>query len=170
MEDDGTTESVEPVADEGDSAPFRAALARADAAEAKLEVIEVEKRDAEAVAQQLRSDAMDVIVKSLDIPNLRDDLLRWVEGDVTLESVNAALQAKGLNFVPPGSLPEPQVLQPEVAEPSASPATTSKLGQQVADAASGAVTADLDQGLLAADDKATVIKLMEEANASVSYI
>ena len=170
MEDDETTESVAPIVDEGDSAPFRDALRRAEAAEAKLEEIETAKRDAETVVQQLRSDAMDVIVKSLDIPNLRDDLLRWVEGDVTLESVNDALQAKGLNFVQPAPQPAPEELQPEVAPITVSPVPVSKLGQSVADAASGAVEANLDTALLEADDRATVIKLMDEADASVSYI
>ena len=170
MEDDETTESVAPIVDEGDSAPFRDALRRAEAAEAKLEEIETAKRDAETVVQQLRSDAMDVIVKSLDIPNLRDDLLRWVEGDVTLESVNEALQAKGLNFVQPATQPAPEELQPEVAPITVSPVPVSKLGQSVADAASGAVEANLDEALLEADDAATVIKLMKEADASVSYI
>lgn len=170
MEDDEITESVAPTADEGDSAPFRDALRRAEAAEAKLEEIETAKRDAETVVQQLRSDAMDVIVKSLDIPNLRDDLLRWVEGDVTLESVNEALQAKGLNFVQPAPQPAPEELQPEVAPITVSPVPVSKLGQSVADAASGAVEANLDTALLEADDRETVIKLMKEADASVSYI
>ncbi len=170
MEDDGTTESVAPIVDEGDSAPFRDALRRAEAAEAKLEEIETAKRDAETVVQQLRSDAMDVIVKSLDIPNLRDDLLRWVEGDVTLESVNEALQAKGLNFVQPAPQPAPEELQSEAAPITVSPVPVSKLGQSVADAASGAVEANLDTALLEADDRETVIKLMKEADASVSYI
>lgn len=171
MDGEETNEGGQPVVEvEPDSAPFRAAIARAEAAEAQLKVIEDEKRDAEVVEQQVRSDAMDVIVKSLDIPELASDLLGWVKGEVTPATVDAALKAKGLNFVKPGEQPATEdTLQPEAPEPLANLIPTSKLGQQVADAATGVAGKDLDTDLAEADDAATVIELMNKAGAAVSY-
>lgn len=155
-----------------DSATFRAMIARAEAAEAKLEVIETEKADAALVTQQEREAALDVIVKSRGIPELQEDLLRWVKGDITEQSVEAALQAKGLNFVAPGveniqlpAIGEPQPLAPQT--PVVVPVST--LGQQVADAASGQQSQSLQQKLDAAKTPAEVALLMEEAGAAVSY-
>lgn len=163
--DEGGQTSVEP---EGDSAPFRAALARAEAAEAQLKEIAEKEVIAETEAQQLRSDAVDAIVKLRGIPELAADLLRWVEGPITEESVEAALQAKGLNFVP-GELPAPVELPPLAppVQPTIIPA--SKLGQQVADAASGAEGKTLDQKIADATNPADVAAVAEEAGFSVSY-
>ena len=173
MVDEETNESEETPEGQGDSAPFRAAIARAEAAEAELKVIAEERQTAELAAQQRRETALDVIVNARQIPNLKEDLLRWVEGDITEESVEAALQAKGLNFTQPTV--ETQVfpdagegLQPTAPlTPSAVPVST--LGQQVADAASGQTAKTLDQSIAGAESAAEVAALMEEAGATVSY-
>jgi hypothetical protein len=173
MADEEINEGGEP-APEGneDSAPFRAMIARAEAAEAELEGIKQVQADAALVSQQARMAALEVIVNARQIPALKDDLFSWIEGDITEATVEAALQAKGLNFVQPTveNIPLPTV---EVATPEAplnvSPVPVSTLAQQVADAASGATVKDLDAELAEADDPATVARLMKEAGAAVSY-
>ncbi len=164
----------EVIAPEGneDSAPFRAMIARAEAAEAELGAIKQVQADAALASQQVRDAALDVIVNRRQIPALKDSLLGWIEGDVTEESVEAALQAKGLNFVQPTveniPLPTVEVVTPE-APLTVSPVPVSTLAQQVADAASGATAKDLDSELAEADNPAEVVRLMKEAGAAVSY-
>ncbi len=152
-----------------DSAPFRAMIARAEAAEAKLATIEQEAADAEVVAQQQRSEALDEIVNALDIPNLKSDLLLWVEGPITEESVDAALKAKGLNFVTTDEDPVTEAPQPEAptSEPQLVP--VSKLGQQVADAASGQGNKDFEQQINEAQTPGEIIAANEAAGTTVSY-
>ncbi len=152
-----------------DSAPFRAMIARAEAAEAKLATIEQEAADAEHVAQQQRADAIESIVNDLDIPNLKDDLLRWVEGPITEESVDEALKAKGLNFVHQDVVPVIELPQPEAPTPTTPLVPVSKLGQQVADAASGQTAKDLNQQIAEAKNQAEVNALMEAAGLTAEY-
>ncbi len=170
MADEETNEGEIPTEGEGESSVLKLQRARADAAEAELAVLKQEKADEVAVAQQLRSDSMEAIVNSLQIPNLKEDLLAWVTGEVTLETVDAALKAKGLNFAPTEGQPAPVVeAQQPVAPPEFAPLPVSALGQQVADAASGQTAANLDQQLAEATTQAEVAKLMTEAGAAVSY-
>ncbi len=174
MADEEINEGGEP-APEGneDSAPFRAMIARAEAAEAELEGIKQVQADAAVASQQVRVAALEVIVNARQIPALKDDLLSWIVGDITEESVEAALQAKGLNFVQPTVETIPLTPVVEVATPEApltvSPVPVSTLAQQVADAASGATAQDLDAQLAEADNPAEVARLMKEAGAAVSY-
>jgi hypothetical protein len=173
MVDEETNEGEDTPEGQGDSAPFRAAIARAEAAEAKLEVVEEERQTAELAAQQRRETALDVIVNARQIPNLKEDLLRWVEGDITEESVEAALQAKGLNFTQPTVdtqvFPDAgEELQPAAPlTPGAIPVST--LGQQVADAASGQSAKTQEQKLNEAQTKEEVVALANEAGFTVSY-
>jgi hypothetical protein len=174
MADEETNEGEIAPEGEGDSAPFRAAIARAEAAEAELKVIAEERQTAELAAQQRRETALDVIVNARQIPNLKEDLLRWVEGDITEQSVETALQAKGLNFVQPTvetqAFPESVIEEPQPAAPQLSVTVpVSELGQQVADAAGGQTAKTLDQQIAGAQTKAEVVALMDEAGASVSY-
>ena len=173
MVDEETNEGEETSEGQGDSAPFRAAIARAEAAEAELKVIAEEAQKVELAAQQRRDVALDVIVNARQIPNLKEDLLRWVEGDITEESVEAALQAKGLNFAQPTVdtqvFPDAgEELQPTAPlTPSAVPVST--LGQQVADAASGQSALTGEQKLAQADTPEEVIAHAQEAGFTVSY-
>lgn len=105
MADEEINEGEETPEGSEESSVLKLQRARADAAEAKLAVLEKEKEDVETAAQQLRSNTLEEIVNALEIPNLKEDLLRWIEGPVTEESVDAALQAKGLNFVDRGGDP-----------------------------------------------------------------
>ena len=85
--------------------------------------------------------------------------------------MNAALKAKGLNFVQEGApsttLDVQQPTEPVVPVQTIVP--VSKLGQQVADAASGQVTQTLDEALAAAETPAEVAALMKQAGAAVEY-
>lgn len=167
MVDEETNEGENTPEGEPESAPFRAMIARAEAAEAKLATIAQEAADAEVVAQQQRSDALEAIVNALEIPNLKEDLLRWVEGPITEESVQAALQAKGLNFVQEAAVEEPQPMEPP---PLAPLIPVSSLGQQVADAASGQVNKSLDDAIADAETPAEIAALMKQAGATVEYV
>ena len=173
MADEEINEGGETVPEgKEDSAPFRAMIARAEAAEAELEGIKQVQADAALVSQQARDAALTEIVNARGIPALKDSLLGWIEGDVTEESVEAALQAKGLNFVQPTveNIQMPVTEEPQPTAPlTVSPVPVSTLAQQVADAASGATAKDLDAKLAEANDPATVAALMKEAGAAVSY-
>ncbi len=180
MADEGTTEeaAVEQTAtaaSEGEeSGAFAAQRARADAAEAKVAAFELQATEAANELQQARVAAMDEIVKARSIEPLKDDLLTWVQGPVTTESVEAALQAKGLNFV---QAPVETIQFPEPAQVATAPQApqlpvvqpVSTLGQQVANAASGQTAQTLDQAIAAAETPAEVARLMKEAGAAVSY-
>ena len=173
MENEEANEGEGTPEGDGDSAPFRAMIARAEAAEAKLETIEEEKQKVELAAQQQRETALDVIVNARQIPNLKEDLLRWVEGDVTEESVEAALQAKGLNFVQPGVETQVFPTGDEAPQPTVPPTQVtipvSTLGQLVADAASGQSALTDEQKLAAADTPEAVVAHAKEAGFTVSY-
>jgi hypothetical protein len=172
MADEEINEGESAPEENVDSAPFRAMIARAEAAEAELEGIKQVQADAAVASQQVRMEALEVIVNRRQIPALKDDLFGWIEGDITEESVEATLQAKGLNFVQP-TVENIQMPVVEVATPEApltvSPVPVSTLAQQVADAASGATAQDLDAQLAEADNPAEVARLMKEAGAAVSY-
>jgi hypothetical protein len=167
MENEETNEGENASEGSPDSAPFRAMIARAEAAEAELATFKQEAADAELAAQQLRSDALDEIVNALEIPNLKDDLLRWVEGDVTEASVVAALEAKGFHLT--GTEPTQEVQQPEAPASPPPLIPVSTLGQQVADAASGQAQKTLDQQIAEAQTPAEIAELMNQAGASVDY-
>jgi uncharacterized protein YbcC (UPF0753/DUF2309 family) len=166
MADEEINEGEETPEGSEESSVLKLQRQRADAAEAELAVLKQEKVDAELVAQQLREEALEEIVNALEIPNLKEDLLGWIKGEITEESVDAALKAKGLNFVKEGTpIEAPQPTAPLTP----APIPVSTLGQQVADAASGQTAKTLDQQLAEAKTPAEVNALMEEAGAAVSY-
>lgn len=125
------------------------------------------KADAEAAAQTQRTEAATDIVKSLGYEALADDVLGWVEGEVTVESVVAALQAKGLAVnIEPGEQPIPQ----DVQEPQAPPiGQAAAVGQQVAAAAQGTDNRDLNTRINQAETREELDALMEEAELTRSH-
>jgi hypothetical protein len=158
---DGT---VEPKGEE--SAPFRDMVKQRDAAMAKLAIMEAKEADALVEAQQLRENAAGEIVNALGVPKLKEDVLNWVEGELTEQSVRAALEAKGLNLV---GTPDEAPQEPE-APSSDSNESTSKLGQSVADAAQGGAVKELGSRIVEAENADALIAMMDEAGASVGYI
>jgi hypothetical protein len=95
---------------------------------------------------------------------LADDVLNWVEGDITEDSVVEALKAR--------SIPVPAGVEPVVeSEPQDEPkiGSVSNVGQRVADAASGRDGRDLEQRIADAQSADEVAELMAEAGLSRSH-
>ena len=114
----------------------------------------------EVAAQTQRSEAAKEIVNALGLPGLTEDVLQWVEGDVTQETVIEALEARSIPL-PEGTEVQPK---PEDSQPSAS-----AVGQSVADAAAGADGRSLDDKLAGASSTAELAEIMEEAGLSRSH-
>ena len=105
----------------------------------KLEKSDKEKTEqlaeVEALNQSKREEAAQQIVDTVGLPALKEDVLNWVEGDITQESVVEALQARGIPLSDaPVQPPQESQAQPPVSE----------IGQRVADAAAGGAVKDLD--------------------------
>ena len=169
MAEEETNEDTQTSEGDEESSVLKLQRARADAAEAELATMKAANEEAAAAVQQLREEAVTEIVNARGIPNLKDDVLRWVEGEITPATVESALQAKGLNFVQEGATqPAPEALQSD-ALPTQSPVPVSTLGQQVADAASGQQAQSLEERLAATKTPAEVVALNVEAGTVVSY-
>jgi len=99
-------------------------------------------------------------MNTLGLPGLSEDVSGWIEGDATREKVVEALQARGIPLPEGTEQPKPE----EVQKPSAS-----SVGQQVADAAAGKDTRNLDEKLAQADSQEELNALMEEAALTRSH-
>lgn len=118
----------------------------------------------ESAAQTRREEAAKSIVNGLNLPGLKDDVLSWVEGEITEQSVIEALQAR--------SIPVPEGLQPTVdPEPEDKPTVglASNVGQRVADAAGGKDNRTLDEQIAQAESPDELRELMEQAGLSRSH-
>ena len=125
----------------------------------KLRALQAE---AEAATQSLRAEAAERAVNSLGMDGLVEDVLNWVEGDVTPEKVIAALQERNI------PLPDDAVQsQPDSTEQTAG--NPSRIGQQVADAAAGGAVKSVDERLAEAQSQAEVRAIMEEAGLAHSH-
>lgn len=125
--------------------------------EKELEQFRKAQEEAEAAAQQQRTETVQEIVNSLGFPGLAEDVSGWVEGAVTAETVQAALEARSI-IKPDGDQPNVQPTPETKPAPSAS-----DVGQRVADAAGGIDRRSLDERLAAAESAAEVESLMDEA-------
>jgi hypothetical protein len=116
--------------------------------------------EADIRAQSARAEAAERAVNSLDLPGLKEDVLNWIEGDITPEKVIEALQAR--------SIPLPE--QTERPEPSSdSSPNPSEIGQRVADAAAGGAVKSVDARLAEANSIAEVNAIMAEAGLTRSH-
>ena len=111
--------------------------------------------EAEVRSQSLRTDAAESAVNSLDLPGLKDDVLNWIEGDITPEKVIEALQARSI------PLPEETVRPDPSSGQSSNP---SEIGQKVADAAAGGAVKSVEERLSGAETQAEINAIMAEAN------
>jgi hypothetical protein len=125
---------------------------------AELSELRTFKEEAEARAQQARADAAEAAVNTLGFPGLKDDVLGWVEGDVTAEAVQEALESRGLL----GKAPEPQG-EGQKVDPG-------KLGQQVAEAAQGIGSKSIEERLATATSVEEITAIMQEAGGTVDYM
>jgi len=114
----------------------------------------------EVAAQTQRSETAKEIVNALGLPGLTEDVLQWVEGDVTQESVIAALEARSIPL-PSGVEVQPK---PDDSQPSAS-----AVGQQVADAAAGVDGRTVEDRIADAKTPAELAAIVEEAGLSRSH-
>ena len=114
----------------------------------------------EVAAQTQRSETAKEIVNALGLPGLTEDVLQWVEGDVTQESVIAALEARSIPL-PSGVEVQPK---PDDSQPSAS-----AVGQQVADAAAGVDGRTVEDRIADAQTPAELAAIVEEAGLSRSH-
>lgn len=124
----------------------------------KLEVFAAEKA-------QARSAQAKQFVDAAGFPNLSTEIvLERIEGDVTAESVVAALNSIGLS---------PQAEASQEAQPAPEPNPTvpaSEMGQRVAAAAQGSPVKDVMSRLNEATSQAEIAAIMEEAGLTHSYM
>jgi len=129
------------------------------AAQKDNEKLKASQAEWEVAAQTQRSETAKGIVDILGLPGLVEDVLQWVEGDITQEAVIGALEAR--------SIPVPQdIVQPT---PDDNQPSASAVGQQVADAAAGKDGRSLDERLAEADNPAELAAIMDEAGLSRSH-
>lgn len=129
------------------------------------ELKEFRRRQAEeeAAASTRRAESVRKIVDTFGLPNLADDVTRWVEGDITEDTVREALQARG---IPLSGGDGQQETSTTSAEPKQS---ASNVGQRVADAAGGTDRRSLDERINAAESQAELVELMREAELVRNY-
>lgn len=130
------------------------------AKEKELEKFRSLQAEADTRTQSMRADAARDAVNSLGMDGLVEDVLNWVEGDITPEKVIEALQAR--------SIPLPDDTEQPRPEPTARP-NPSKIGQQVADAAAGGAVKSIDERLAEADTGAEIAAIMDEAGLARSH-
>lgn len=150
--DDDETQEDSPVLKE-----LRSQLRAAQKETEKLRALQAE---ADARTQSMRAEAAQNAVNSLGMDGLVEDVLTWVEGDITPEKVIAALEARSIPL--PDAVERPTPASPETPNPS-------EIGQRVADAASGGAVKSLDERLAEAETQAELQAIMDEAGLTRSH-
>lgn len=125
----------------------------------KLRTLQAE---VEAQAQSARAEAAQETVNTLGMDGLVEDVLNWVEGEVTQEKVIAALQERNIPLPDGTAQPEPDLVDETVENPS-------RIGQQVAAAAAGGAVKSVDERLAEATSQEEVNAIMEEAGLTRSH-
>lgn len=147
-----------------DSPVIKELRAKARAEAKRVKELEARLAEVEAAAQTRRAEAAEQIMNALGFPGLKDDVLSWVEGDITESSVKSALQARSLT-VPDTEVSEGTEPQADV-QPQKS---ASAVGQRLADAAGGKDVRDLDTRIAQAGSQAELNALMAEAGLTRSH-
>lgn len=147
--------SESPVLNEARKA---ARKAEKEAKELRAKLEEYEKRETTA-----RETATEQIVNALGLPGLKNDVLDWVEGDITEESVVAALKQRSIPL--PDSVAESVDAEPQ-NEPVGRAAT---VGQRVAEVASGTDGRSLEEKIAQATSQREINELMAEAGLTRSH-
>jgi hypothetical protein len=143
-----------------ESAVLKELRSRLRAAEKEREELRKQQAEAEARAQSARAEAARETVNTLGYEGLVEDVLNWVEGDITQEKVIEALQARSIPL--PDAVERPTPGDQQTANPS-------EIGQHVADAAAGGAVKSLDERLAEAQTGAEVQAIMEEAGLTRSH-
>lgn len=116
--------------------------------------------EAELAAQTQRGEAAKEIVNTLGLPGLEEDVLQWVQGNITLEGVIGALEVRGI--------PLPEGTERPTTEESQAPSASS-VGQAVADTAAGVDGRGIEERIANAETRAELDALMEEAELTRSH-
>lgn len=128
--------------------------------EKKYAELQVLQAEAELAAQTQRGEAAKEIMNTLGMEGLEEDVLQWVQGDITLPSVIAALEVR--------SIPLPEGTVRQTSEENEAPSASS-VGQIVADTAAGVDGRSFDDRLAATESQAEIQALMEEAELVRSH-
>ncbi len=158
-------DTTEELSTEEDSSVIKAAREREAKDKTELKELRAFKEEAEVAAELATAMAAEGFVNTLGFPGLKDDVAGWVEGVPTLESVTEALQDRGL--IKTGEATPPAVPPTDIQE--APIPSTSKLGQAVADAASGDGVKSVDERLMAAETVGELNVIMGELDAVRDY-
>lgn len=146
--------------DPDESAVLRDVRAKLRAAEKALKEKEVRLSEVEAAEQTRRADAAEEIVSALGFPGLKEDVLLWVQGPLTENSVREALKARSLISQ---DSQESEGGEPQEQSKQSSQGSASTVGQRLADAASGADQRDLEQRINEAQSQEELRALIAEA-------
>jgi len=163
MSEDYDTDDV--YAEESDDSPIIRKLRAENRAKDKALKEATERLEkVESAAQTRREEAAKSIVNSLSLPGLQDDVLNWIEGEITEQSVIEALKAR--------SIPVPEGITPPVdPEPTddAPVVSASNVGQRVANAAGGGGQRTLEEEIASANSPEEIAAIMESAGLTRSH-
>lgn len=148
-----------------DSPVLRKVRAEKRAAEKELAEIRKKLEEVETAAQTRRAEAAEGAVNRLGFPGLKDDVLSWIDGDITDEKVVEAMKARSIPL--PEGFQESSDERELVDEPTVGVA--SNVGQRVADAAGGRDQRTLEDKIANASSTAEVAELMEQAGLTRSH-
>ena len=124
---------------------------------AKLQALQAE---VEVAAQTQRAETAKGIVNALGLPGLVEDVLQWVQGDITQEAVIGALTTR--------SIPLPEGTVEQTSEEDQTPSASS-VGQAVADTAAGTDGRSLEERIANAETPAELDALMVDAELVRSH-
>lgn len=146
-----------------DSPVLREVRAKLRAEAKQRKELEAKLAEVEAAAQTRRAEAAKELMNTLGFPGLTEDVLNWVEGDITPERVVEALQAR--------SLPLPEDLSSVEREPrdEETVGRAANVGQRVADVAGSRLEPNLDEKIAEATSPSEIQRLMDEAGLSRNH-
>lgn len=135
----------------------------------ELKELRAEREERAAAEAKQRESAVEEIVNALDVPKLKDDVLNWVEGPVTEQSVREALEARGIVAPAEGTNQSDGDAGETSNDEAPAGRPASSIGQRVADAASGRAEQSITERLAAAKDNAEIAAIMREVGAATHY-
>lgn len=159
------SEETEDLSTDEDSSVIKGLRKQTDTDKTELKELRAFKEEAETAAELAAAMAAEGFVNTLGFPGLKDDVIGWVEGVPTLESVTEALQTRGLLKAEDATTP----VVPPADAPAPVTESTSKLGQAVAEAALGDPVKGVDERLNATENIGQVTAIMEELDAVRDY-
>jgi hypothetical protein len=121
--------------------------------EKKMAELSALQAETELAAQTQRGEVAKETMNTLGLPGLTEDVLQWVQGDITLEAVIGALEVR--------SIPLPEGTERPTPEDNQTPSASS-VGQIVADTAAGVDGRSFEDRLGETTTQAELADLMAE--------